>query len=633
MKKIALLILTIISLACGTKTVLQETQTELKTPEVKVSELYPTYFTLEWGIVYGATKYRYSFGDNSQEITERSITFTDLQPGQEYNLKLWALSDSLAYKESQAVLVNVTTPQIQQLDAPQISLGSNYASKTIISWSMVPGAASYEYEIAGIKASTSENRVILTNLSKSSDYTFTLRALPLDETQFSASETVSITVETSENDVPAMIVLPSDVVSDALAFEVFATNNTTYFYDVVPAYVMHNFSEEEVINAYRTSITEYAKSQGISMQLAMASVLKYGSGQYIMKDLVSNMSYEIIIFGMDYQGNVTTNLYRLKMKTTEVGYSAGPNFGGSSWFNQRFYLSNDYAAILGTDWTNSVWTKLTGKDVASVRYRLLPTTTFERLFPKPYDKEAIKEFLQDPLYSYELAPSYVELINSEMGHNSVTQCYPGVSYTMATLATSASDQESLCVNSITTKVSMENKVWFNLSAQTNEKFGNTYETFAAIMRGIQIKSIRFVIFKTESLKGISSSLYPKLVEDKGKELTQQHINAVNSSGLALLIEADPLTSYTALATAESVVGDIVTLSATVSTSAAPQASSAPRRMSSDLEPINDYRIVPLDLSVDGHDMAIPVAIPAQEDDLWTIIHNMRILENIYENRK
>lgn len=635
MKKIAFILFAAILAAC-TENLQPATETAaLTTPEVRVSELNSTSFSLEWGIVYGANKYCYTFEDKEGELTERSLTFSDLTPGQEYNVTLRAVCDSLdlPYIESQPVIVNVTTPAIEKLESPQITVGSNYASKTIISWSVVPGAGYYKYSIDGIEGTTAENRVVLTNLKKSTAYTFTLRALPADESQNSASEDVSVDITTSESDVPAMIVIPTDVVSDALAFEVFATNNTTYFYDVVPAYVMHNFTEEQVIDAYKTSIVNYAKSQGISLQLAMAAILKSGSGQYTMTDLISNMSYEVIIFGMDYHGNVTTNLYRLQMKTTEVGYSSGPNFGGASWYKQRFYLSNDYSAILGTDWTNSVWTNLKGRGVRSVRYRLLPTTTFERLFPKPYDHNAIKDFLKDPLYSYELAPSYVELVNTDSGHNSVTQCYPGVSYTMASLATSDADEEVLSVNSITTKVSKENKVWFNLSAMTNEKFGETHNCFAAVMRGVQLKSIRFVAFNTAALEGIPTSAYPKLVADKGRDLTDVHVKAANENGLAILINAEPSTSYTALATAESVVGDIVTVSSTVTTTAAPEGSRVAMQEISQSDIMRDYRVVALDLTIDGHDMGMPVTISDAEPDLWTIIHNMRILETIYENKQ
>lgn len=177
-----------------------------------------------------------------------------------------------------------------------------------------------------------------------------------------------------------------------VAFDIYASSDETYYYEILPATTFAKYSPEELMTAFQTYIVEYAKKQGISLQLAMASMLKSGTQSLQMTGLTPELSYVIFAFGMDLRGNITSNLSSTQFKTTADGYSAGPNYGGSDWFTQRFYISNAYLAMTGYGWTNSVWTHWKGDDVTDVRYRTLTTKLFNQVFPDPYDRQAVAAF-------------------------------------------------------------------------------------------------------------------------------------------------------------------------------------------------------------------------------------------------
>ncbi len=603
----------------------------LKTPEVKVSEVTVSGFSIDWGKVYGAADYTFALNDGEPETTGNlSAGFSGLDAGTEYVVRLRANpAEGGSSAPSEYAHVHVRTSVVTQLDKPEITIGSTYASKTIISWSIIPGAGSYEYSIGEVSGATSENRLTLQNLKKGTDYTFSVRAVPSGEGS-TASETAVTAFTTSEDDVPALLIVPETVLADAAAFGIYAAPDVTYYYDVVSSSALMKYDEADIIDKYRTAIIKYAESLGISFRLAMASALKVGTNSFSIASLTSELSYDIIAFGMDYDGNITTGLYTARFTTTSTGWSSGPNYGGSEWFSQRFYLTNDYVALSGYGWTNSVWMTWKGSDVQSIRYRLLPTATFNKLFDDPDDKEAIKAFLKDPDYSYAVKDEYLTLVNSAAGYNSLTPCSSGISYTISTLAASSSGEEELTVNSITTKVSNEARTWFTLTALVNEKYGPTSTTIASVLRGVDVTSGKIMLAKTTSLAGIPTSSYPALVEDKGTELKETYLEPINGNGLALLMTVEPETSYTVLATVENMAGDRLTRYASVTTTAAGQentASAASVRGAAVPDPVNlagNFTAEEVGARLDGME-----AVPAQgyvAEDLWTIIHNMHILE-------
>ena len=625
--------LSLLLAGCGSETKEDTLSQTLKTPQAKVSEVTVSGFRVDWEKVYGAGSYAYSLDGAEESGTEAlHIEFSGLEAAKEYVVRLQAKpAEDSELGESEPVYIHVRTASVSQLAKPEITVGSAYASKTIISWSVIPGAGSYEYSVGGVTSTTTETKVSLSNLAKGKDYVFTVKAIPADGGN-TASETAEASFTTSTDDVPALLIVPGNVLADAVVFDVYATPDATYYYDVVSSSTLMQFDEETVIARYREAIIEYAKSKGISLRLAMASVLKMGTNTIGVSSLTSEMSYDIIAFGMDYDGNVTTGLYTSRVTTTATGWSSGPNYGGANWFNQNFYLTNSYLGLTGYGWTNSVWTTWKGNDVQSVRYRLLPTSTFNNVFSDPYDKEAVKAFLRDTSYSYAVNSNYLALINSDNGYNSVTPTSSGVSYTMSALATSASGEEELTVNSITTKTSEEAYTWFSVAALVNERYGDTSTKMACVLKGAGIASGKLVIVKTSALAGIPESSYPAIIEDKGNELDPSYLEYINGNGLALVVTVEPETSYTVMATGVNRAGDKLTKHASATTTAAAgSAASARTRATVKFENLAaTAEASPVGLRLDGLE-AIPVTeSPATAEDLWTIIHNMNIFGTNYE---
>ena len=618
-------------IGCGSDTKEETLSETLKTPEVKVSEVTVSSFRVDWGKVYGAENYTYSLDGAEVDSTKALfVTFNGLDAAKEYVVKLQAEPVKGSSKtSSEPVYIHVRTSDISQLEKPEITVGSAYASKTIISWSVIPGAGSYEYTVGEISGTTTENRVTLSNLAKGTDYIFTVKAIPAGSGS-TASESAQTSFTTSSEDVPTLLIVPENVLADAVVFDVYATPDATYFYDVVSSSTLLQFDEATVIERYRSAIIEYAKSKGISLQLAMASVLKIGTNTIGVSSLASEMSYDIIVFGMDYNGNVTTGLYTKRITTTATGWSSGPNYGGTDWFSQNFYLTNAYLGLTGYGWTNSVWTTWKGQDVQSIRYRLLPTSTFNKVFSDPYDKEAVKAFLRDTSYSYAVRSDYIALVNSSSGYNSVTPCNSGVSYTMSALATSTSGEEELTVNSITTKTTSEAYTWFSIAALVNEKYGPTSSKMACVLKGVGIESGKLVIIKTAALANVPESSYPAIIADKGTELKESYLEYINGNGLALVVDVEPQTFYTVMATVVNKAGDKLTKHASVTTTAA-QTKAARTRATTVFENLAaNAEASPVGLRLDGVE-AIPVfEAPKSAEDLWTIIHNMNIFGTNYE---
>ena len=617
---------------CGSEAKEDTLKETLKTPEAKVSEVTVSGFRVDWGKVYGAENYTYSLDGAEVDSTKALfVTFNGLEASKEYVVKIQAEPAKGSSKtSSEPVYIHVRTSDISQLEKPEITVGSAYASKTIISWSVIPGAGSYEYTVGEISGTTTENRVTLSNLAKGTDYIFTVKAIPAGSGS-TASESAQTSFTTSSEDVPTLLIVPENVLADAVVFDVYATPDATYFYDVVSSSTLMQFDEATVIERYRSAIIEYAKSKGISLRLAMASVLKAGTNSIGVSNLFSEMSYDIIAFGMDYDGNITTGLYTKRITTTATGWSSGPNYGGTGWFSQSFFITNAYLAISGYGWTNSVWTTWKGKSVNSIRYRVLPTSTFNEAFSDPYDKEAVKTFLKDTSYSYAVKQNALKQVNSSDGYNMVNPCSPGVSYTMSALATSSSGEEELTVNSITTKTTGEAYTWFSIAALVNEKYGPTSSKMACVLKGAGIESGKYLVVRTSALDGIPESSYPAVIEKYGYDIDPSYFEYINGNGLALLVDVEPQTSYTAMATVMNKAGDKLTKHASVTTTAAGTKAARTKATASVIENLAaNAEASPVGLRLDGVE-AIPVlGAPATAEDLWIIIHNMNILGTDYE---
>ncbi len=606
----------------------------LPRPQVMVSDLTTTGFTLRWEPVEGGASYVYTFdGGEETALTECRLAFGELERRKEYVVAVKAVPRFRdENSESAYSYIHVLTDDLEQLPQPRLTLGCAYASKTLISWTEVPETTLYEYTIDGKTYTTSERMVSLTNLAKDRAYTFSLRAMTSDATRFTNSEIAELPFTTSADDIPPIIIAPTLVISDAVKFDIYAAGDKTYYYEILPATTFIKFTPEDLMEAFQSYIVEYARKQGISLQLAMASLLKSGTQTLQVTGLTPELSYVIFAFGMNLKGEITSGLASSTIKTTADGYSDGPNYGGSDWFTQRFFISNAYA-VTGYTWTNSVITYWKGDDVADIRYRTFSTSLFNQLFPDPNDKQAIVAFLKDPDYGMQFNPELIAgTVNGPNGNTLITAANAGTSYTALTLAISTGGEETLCVNSATTKVSSTAAAWFQASAVKGSGYGPTHNTFAGVLKGIDVAAIRYAVFPSSSIAGIDTSKYPAVIEDYGHDLSAENIPYVNGNGLALLIGGEgssvvPETSYTFMATATNTFGDKITRWGSVTTDKAPAATAATTRARAAGNSADRLRSLTGRPIADPEKFIYPMEsfpLPADarpEGDFWTIIHN------------
>ena len=245
---------------CSPETKNDNSGAMLKTPEAKVSEVTVSGFRVDWAKVYGAEGYAYSLDGAEADTTDALfIKFNELEASNEYVVTIKAVpgKDS-GLSESEPVYIHVHTSAVSPLDKPEITIGSTYASKTIISWSIIPGAVKYEYTVGDIKGSTTENKVSLSNLEKGKEYTFTVKAVAADNSGRTQSDAAQANFKTASDDVPPLLIVPENVLADAVVFNVYATPDATYYYDVVSSSTLMQYDEATVIGRYKNAIVEYA---------------------------------------------------------------------------------------------------------------------------------------------------------------------------------------------------------------------------------------------------------------------------------------------------------------------------------------------------------------------------------------
>ena len=607
MKKIisfAVLLLALVSaFSCAKESGAGAGGKKLAAPEIKIAALGTTSFSIKWGRVEGAARYEYSFADVKATTDTTVLTLSELLENTEYTVAVTAIPrEGSADAASEPAYIHVLTAEVAPLPSPVITLGCAYASRTVINWSSVSGASGYSYTLGGQSGTTQGTRLELSNLKPGQDYTFTVKALSGDTTLSLDSGEASLSFTTETGDIPALIISPSGTGADYATFDVFAMPEVTYYQDMIPTTSLINYTEEEIIRTYSEAIIKYAQSQSVSFPLAMASALKAGSQSFKIGGLVSELSYNIIAFGMDVQGHVTTGLYTKPVKTTRTGYSDGPNFGSCTWFSQEVYMDKQYAATLGLNLTNSFFTRWKGDNVVSVKYRAFPTETFLKAFPT-LDENAIREILSTPGYYTEVGEALLSMVNEKDGLMKVTQCEPATSYTVAALARNASGEEVLVVNSIGTKSIADEKTWFLTGLGVNEEYGPTSEKMVASFMGVNIVGLRYGLFKTENIVEIPKDRYYRLVEEHGHDLTGEQLEHVNDGGLGFICTVEPGTSYTLVATATNTAGDQLTKYSVASTTAAVKS------------------------AVSGlADRTVTEKMPFSEEELWREIHNQKLLE-------
>ena len=142
------------------------------------------------------------------------------------------------------------------------------------------------------------------------------------------------------------------------------------------------------------------------------------------------------------------------------------------------------------------------------------------------------------------------------------------------------------------------------------------------MKGIDIATVRYAIFKQSALANVGTNNYPAVIEEFGHDVKEEYLPYINGNGFAILFTGEsgvtPETTYVFMATATNTVGDKVTKWGSATTSAAPAAARAKAQAATRAnEPLRSPAgkfIYPME----------SVQLPAgakPEGDLWTIIHN------------
>ena len=152
---------------------------------------------------------------------------------------------------------------------------------------------------------------------------------------------------------------------------------------------------------------------------------------------------------------------------------------------------------------------------------------------------------------------------------------------------------------------------------------------AGVMKGIDIATVRYAIFKQSALANVSTDNYPAVIEEFGHDLKEEYLPYINGNGFAILFTGEsgvtPETTYVFMATATNTVGDKVTKWGSATTSAAPDAARAKAQAATRTdEPLRSPAGKPI---ANPEKFIYPmesVQLPAgakPEGDLWTIIHN------------
>ena len=91
------------------------------------------------------------------------------------------------------------------------------------------------------------------------------------------------------------------------------------------------------------------------------------------------------------------------------------------------------------------------------------------------------------------------------------------------------------------------------------------------MKGIDIATVRYAIFKQSALANVSTDNYPAVIEEFGHDLKEEYLPYINGNGFAILFTGEsgvtPETTYVFMATATNTVGDKVTKWGSATTSA------------------------------------------------------------------
>ena len=106
-----------------------------------------------WKAIKNASQYAYELSDPDKNLVESGVTtdlaasFTNLQPNNTYQLKVWAYGAyGSGYETSEPIYLTATTPAVVKLGMPEVKVVTSGATTTA-SWKSVEHAKKYEYYV------------------------------------------------------------------------------------------------------------------------------------------------------------------------------------------------------------------------------------------------------------------------------------------------------------------------------------------------------------------------------------------------------------------------------------------------------------------------------------------------------
>lgn len=517
-------------------------------PGIRIIDVKTDRFTANWKMVQDALEYEYIFnGGDTLYTRDTSLIFRDLKVDTEYILRMRALprkeSGRLA---SGYVSVNIVTSEVQPLDSPDVVAGSTYTSTSVMSWDIVPNAATYSWTLSYSDPGTSEetiadrgetyqNYITLKGLIENRQYFFSVIAVPEDVQNYTPSSPTKISFTPKSDGSAKLLFSNFATTSDAVSFNIFANAGQYYWYEIIPKTQYDKYGSDET---YLSSITSELESKaqalidaGTSKADAWAQILQSGS-KNVVQPAFACLTYSIAIFGMDLDGKVTTAFTRKEMTTPSDLDSDGPAYkSAGDWFEQSMFLGNDP--------TTSIGVKRIGQSVAEVKYLLYSTSGFIKKYGSDLTQSALDmiiEYVEEN--GNESSEDVLAKINSASGSTGYySNRTPGTGYTIVSLAKNETGKQILQVSSITTRSSKEENRWLTYGFRSIGS--NSFIVQLKLASGIDAVSGKFLVANYDEITSkYSKADYPALVLSQGRDMTAEEVSAISAQGKVDITQND-----------------------------------------------------------------------------------------------
>ncbi len=566
--------------SCAKENGLQEQTGPLPAPDVIVTEIGRTGFTVSWDAVTDAGGYAYTFNAGEEQTTRNtSLVFSNLEPSASYVFTVKTVPGSNgSYSESELVTVRVTTGEVGTLDAPEPELVAAYRSKTIIKWKAVYGADSYEYAVGGFSGKTSSTTVEINGLEASASYTFRIKALSDDKNlNESADGVLTFTTRPEDEDIPQIIMAHVETGADYSRYNIYAVADFRYLHFAVPTTYFSAMSDNEIRDYYLSALLKSIEEAGMDVSTYISQYAGCGTASYTETPLYSEMSYSIVAFGVNTDGQATTPLYRFETKTLADDTAPFPDIAGMPWFTQSLFLA-EFGVYNAS---NSLWLKWKGENVTGIKSILTSTRSFRTYFDSSAD--LFRKYVK--VNGSDYGADVIKNVNSDKGLTTrySSNISSATSYTLGTLAVNADNDTTFVVNSMPTKASARYYDWAGVllgtggsnpaSSSLTGTFGFVYDKDEDPLT-FHLAGLRYCFCRQDDLSGLSVDEAADIVESRGTDLSQANIDILNLTGsfsLSFGIDGSPLapqTKYVLLATFTERNGDTLTRFAIAETAAA-----------------------------------------------------------------